>query len=222
VPTRLLRPREALSRLVGGLAMSGRPDAGRDRDRATPMPDRWAVPGALYFWGGPLSNFAPTPGLSLPEGWCRHPCPPARVSVATVEHYFQACKATSRSDFVWILSAPTAASAKRRGSRAGERGRRIPLRGDWEAVKIEVMRLACRAKFALPAARETLLSTGNRCLVEDSPHDFEWGGRDGAGGYGGMNRLGVILMAIREEARIPASGRDDARSRSVCGPLPPP
>lgn len=159
----------------------------------------WDAPDSLCFYGGPFSNFAPTPGLSLPEGWRGHPENPPLAEVPSVEHYFQAVKATCRDDFLWILSAPGAPAAKRRGGRGGEGRRRIELRADWEDVKVAVMRFACRAKFAMPRYREQLLRTGDRPLVEDSPSDFLWGGRDSAGGYRGRNLLGVVLMEVRAE-----------------------
>jgi hypothetical protein len=117
--------------------------------------------------------------------------------VPSVEHYFQACKASSRGDFLWVLSAPNAASAKRRGGPRGEDGRKISLRPDWGEVKVEVMRFACRAKFARREFGPVLLATGERVLVEDSPTDFVWGGRDRGGEMRGRNLLGVVLMEVR-------------------------
>lgn len=167
------------------------------------MKGPWDAAGTLYFYGGgtPFSNFAVTPGLRLPEGWYGHPRRPALAAVSSVEHYFQACKATSEVDFRWVLDAPGPASAKRRGGRRGEAGRRISLRPDWEEVKFDVMRVACRGKFARPVARRELLATGDRVLVEDSPSDAIWGGRDRSGGYSGRNLLGLVLMEVRAELR---------------------
>jgi ribA/ribD-fused uncharacterized protein len=167
----------------------------------------WDAPGTLLFYGGRFSNFAATPGLRLPEGWYGHARPAPILLVATVEHYFQACKATTRADFLWVLSAPSAPSAKRRGSRHGEGGRRLALRPDWELVKLDVMRVACRAKFTLPEYRAALVATGERVLVENSPTDFVWGGRDRHGGHAGRNLLGVVLMEIRSEVLAAGAGR---------------
>lgn len=161
----------------------------------------WDRPGTFYFYGGPPSNFARTRGLWLPEAWYGHPAAPRWVSVPTLEHWFQACKAMSREEFYWILEAPTPRQAKARGGRRGEGGRRIALRPDWEEVKFSVMRFGCQRKFALPGFRGWLLSTGERVLVEDSPYDFVWGGRDRTGGYSGRNLLGIVLMEVRLELR---------------------
>jgi ribA/ribD-fused uncharacterized protein len=163
----------------------------------------------LEFYSGELSNFRLTPDLELPEGWQGHPTPARWIPVKSVEHYFQACKATNREDFFWVLSAPTAAIAKRRGSARGDGGRRIALREDWEQVKVAVMAFACRRKFEKEPFRGVLLETGTRILIEDSPTDFYWGGRDAKGAYTGVNMLGKILMAVRA---------DLARSESASSP----
>jgi hypothetical protein len=68
-------------------------------DPGTPVPRRTGPPrsaeGTVSFYGGWLSNFARTPGLRLPFGYHGHQ-EHDRVPVASVEHWFQACKATSR------------------------------------------------------------------------------------------------------------------------------
>ncbi len=173
-----------------------------DRTGTPQIPQRhgpWDADGTHRFYGGLFSNFAPTPGLRLPEGWRGHPRPAPLVAVPTVEHYFQACKTDSRRDFLWVLAASRPAIAKQRGGPWGEGGRRISLRPGWEDVKLDVMRFACRAKFSAPARGAALLATGERVLVEDSPSDFTWGGRDSSGGHCGSNLLGVVLMEVRAD-----------------------
>jgi ribA/ribD-fused uncharacterized protein len=167
----------------------------------------WDRPGTLYFCGGDLSSFALTPGLRLPGGWHGHPRPAQLVDVPSAEHYFQACKADNLDDFLWILSAPTPRIAKRRGGRHGEGGRRITLRPDWEPVKFSVMRVAHAGKHRLPRFRPVLPATGERVLVEWSPTDPLWGGRDRQGGATGTNLLGVVLMEVRAELLAGASAR---------------
>ena len=151
----------------------------------------WTAEGTVYFFGGWLSNFAPTPGLRLPFGYHSHH-ENDRVPVRTVEHWFQACKATSRRQFDLILACGTAAAAK-------HAGRETDLRPDWEQVKFEVMLCALRGKFALEPYRSGLLLTHPHPLAEDSPSDFVWGARDRDGGYGGQNLLGLALMRVRDE-----------------------
>jgi ribA/ribD-fused uncharacterized protein len=143
----------------------------------------------------------PVPGLKVPAAWFGAPEPAAEIEVPTGEHGFHLCKPCSEEDALWIAAAPTAAVAKRRGGRGGEGGRRIELRPDWEDVRFEVMMEVNRRKYRFPDLRRALLETGERPLVEDSPYDFVWGGRDRRGGYGGRNLLGVVLMAVRAEIR---------------------
>ena len=53
-------------------------------------------------------DFAPTPGLRLPFGYHGHH-EHDRVPVGSVEHWFQACKATSREQFGLMFACGTAA-----------------------------------------------------------------------------------------------------------------
>lgn len=64
-------------------------------------------------------------------------------------------------------------------------------------MKDEVMLKAIRAKVEQHSeVKEILLSTGNAILVEHTEKDNYWG----AGGDGsGKNRLGKILMKVRDE-----------------------
>ena len=124
-------------------------------DTAAAMPGRtgppWTADGTAYFFGGWLSNFAATPGLRLPFSYHGHH-EHDRVPVRSVEHWFQACKATSREQFDLILTCNTAAAAKRAG-------RETELRPDWEEIKLEVMLRALHGKFELEPYRAAPDST---------------------------------------------------------------
>jgi ribA/ribD-fused uncharacterized protein len=133
------------------------------------------------FYGGPFSNFADST-IFVDVGF-------GMKSYPTVEHAFQAAKATTPEDHENVRTAPGPSFAKRIG-------REITLRDDWEEVKYDVMLDCLRAKFALPSFKGRLLSTGTRELREDSPTDFVWGYRNG-----GQNLLGKALMQVREELR---------------------
>lgn len=112
----------------------------------------------------------------------------------TVEHYFQAQKFPDTDYEEAICRAKTPAKAKAMG-----RSRKYRLRRDWESVKDGIMREAVLAKFTQHAdIRAVLLATGDAVIVEDSPTDDYWG--CGAHG-GGKNKLGRILMSVREELR---------------------
>jgi N-glycosidase YbiA len=164
-------------------------------DTAVAIPGRtsppWSAAETVYFYGGWLSNFAATPGLRLTFGYYGYH-ENDRVPVRSVEHWFQACKATSRQQFDLIMGCGSAAAAKRAG-------RETELRPDWEQVKFEVMLRALRGKFALDPFRSGVLLTHPRPLAEDSPSDFVWGCRDPEGGHGGQNLLGLALMRVRDE-----------------------
>jgi len=84
------------------------------------------------------------------------------------------------------------------------RDRKHPLRRDWEQVKDEIMQQGVLRKFETHAdIREILLATGDELIVENSPIDYYWGcGKDG----NGKNRLGEILMAVREILRQQQKG----------------
>lgn len=112
----------------------------------------------------------------------------------TSEHYFQAQKFAGTEHETEVGQAKTAMIAARMG-----RDRKRPLRRDWEAVKETVMMEALRAKFTQHEdLREILLGTGDAKLVEHTANDSYWG--DGGDGSG-KNRLGILLMRLRNELR---------------------
>jgi ribA/ribD-fused uncharacterized protein len=137
---------------------------------------------------GEFSNFAAFPFLLDGKEW------------PTSEHYFQAQKFTLDDYREQIRQAPSPLVAARLG-----RSRKVPIRGDWEDVKLDVMRAAVRCKFATHAElAELLLSTGNQELIEAAPGDDFWGcGESGTG----QNWLGRILMEIRHEWTLTIKGR---------------
>ncbi len=141
----------------------------------------------LYFYAqtdeySEFSNFAPY-GVALDEVWW-----------PTVEHYFQAQKFNDPEYRERIRRSGRARDAKTLGMT-----RKIALRPDWEVVKDGLMLQAVRTKFRTHATlSQLLLATGDRMIVENAPMDAYWGcGPDGSG----LNRLGQILMAVREELR---------------------
>jgi N-glycosidase YbiA len=79
------------------------------------------------------------------------------------------------------------------------RSRARPLRPDWDRVKDDAMRRGVLRKFETHAdIRAILLGTGDEEIVEAAPRDRYWGcGADGTG----LNRLGQILVEVREALR---------------------
>ena len=84
-------------------------------------------------------------------------------------------------------------------SQAKRLGRHVHLREDWEEIKDQIMYEVCVAKFTQHEdLKQKLLSTGN-CYLEEGNiwNDCYWGVCKGVG----QNKLGYILMRIREELR---------------------
>jgi len=74
--------------------------------------------------------------------------------------------------------------------------RELPLRKDWEDVKEQFMFNCVFAKFTQhEKLKKILLDTGDMFLNEHA-YDSYWG--DGMDGNG-KNRLGVILMRVRDK-----------------------
>lgn len=146
---------------------------------APPPPARIAEFQGEYRW---LSNFWPAEvdfeGITYP----------------TVEHAYQAAKTLDPAERRRIAAMTTPSEAK-------SAGRALPLRPDWEQVKFDVMERCVREKFTRHAdLRAQLLATGNAELIEGNTWgDRIWGVYQGQGD----NRLGKILMKIREELRSP-------------------
>ena len=79
------------------------------------------------------------------------------------------------------------------------RDRQNSLRPDWEEVKDEVMLQALRMKFSQnPEIGKELLATGDTILIEHTRNDDYWA--DGGDGSG-KNKLGLLLMQVREELK---------------------
>jgi ribA/ribD-fused uncharacterized protein len=131
---------------------------------------------------GCFSNFAAAPIRLKGKLW------------PTSEHYFQAQKFAGTPREEEIRRAKSPAIAARMG-----RSRKHHLRPDWEKVKDAVMRQAVLAKFTQhDDLRAALLATGDAVLVEHTENDSYWG--DGGDGSG-LNRLGQVLMSVRDELR---------------------
>src|SRR3712207_3844002 len=78
--------------------------------------------GGLRLRGGPLMNFAATP-IVMPDPFTGR----ARL-YRSVEHRYQAMRATTAAEHDWVAEAPDPAEAKRRGHA-------LVARPDWEQVR---------------------------------------------------------------------------------------
>ena len=138
----------------------------------------------------------------------RFPEADSGIEFPTGEHAFQALKATNLTDFLRVgLAAPLKIDGEdgelEAPGVAKYIGKSMPLRPDWERVKMDVMVAVLRAKFA-PDRNEAawLLATGDAYLREGTWwHDTTWGVDLYAEGFPGRNWLGTMLMAIRAELR---------------------
>jgi ribA/ribD-fused uncharacterized protein len=134
---------------------------------------------------GEFSNFAKYP-ITINE-----------VLYPTSEHYFQAMKFNDNPQYQeQIRMTGSCTAIKRMGGT-----RKHKLRADWENVKEDIMMTALRAKFTqYDSLRDLLLSTGDKHLIEHTVNDVYWA--DGGGGGRGLNRLGVLLVELRNELRV--------------------
>ena len=91
------------------------------------------------------------------------------------------------------------------------------VRKDWQATKEGAMLTALRAKFLEhPQLTRLLLDTGSRKLIEHTTNDSYWG--DGGNGSG-QNRLGILLMQVRDEiARSQSAGGGGAGAPAALAP----
>lgn len=133
----------------------------------------------------------------------------------STEHYYQAMKYPSEyADIIRMANTPNKARilANRKKLRGWETKWKIYKNGklltniieeykdiqpfpDYEERRIDVMKKALQAKFAIPVFRRLLQSTENKLIIEDSPNDTFWGiGQNGTG----QNNLGKLIMEIRD------------------------
>jgi ribA/ribD-fused uncharacterized protein len=166
--------------------------AREDQESITSFTGRWEA----------LSNWFPAPVMH--QG----------VRYASVEHAFQAVKASNDvSAAVAIRTAPTAAAAH-------ALGQKVKLPPSWERTKLELMESLLRDKFRRDAAlRERLLRTDHMNLIASNDWgELFWGVSAGKG----SNALGKALMKLREEVR---TGSDIdawlASSFALAGPTDP-
>lgn len=144
----------------------------------------------FYFWGGPLSNFAPINGDES----------------LTSEKFYMASKAAYFKDSATlskIMRAMTPREAKKLGREVKDFDQ-----AKWDEVKYEIMLDSLALKAALDKSFvSALLDTGYLCLVEASPKDRIWGigfdettAPDNIDNWG-ENLLGKALTEIRASLR---------------------
>jgi ribA/ribD-fused uncharacterized protein len=121
--------------------------------------------------------------------------------VGSTEALYQTCRFPHRPDWQReILDAPHAMRAKMAAKKEGRRKQHS--RADWERVQEAVMRWCLRVKLAqhFESFGGLLRRTSPRPIVERSRSDRFWGAvleKDGV--LRGQNRLGLLLMGLRDE-----------------------
>lgn len=133
-----------------------------------------------------LSNFYQSPvtfgGLTYPNA----------------EAAFQAQKCRNEEDKIKYTLIRNPVVAKRMGKKEPN------LPGNWNEISYGIMLDVVRSKFSLPEMTEKLLATGDAELVEgNNHHDNLWGDCScpRCAAKVGQNRLGKILMQVREELK---------------------
>lgn len=205
-------------KVQGGLAK--RPGAQRPAKRArAASPAKHQTTEPVFFWlidelANPyrvFSNWYPAPFVDHTAS------PPERY--ANVEQYMMAAKATvfrnmnpAANDAVraGVMSTTDPAAIKAFGRKVQGFGP-----GLWDGPSKNAVFNACYFKFTQnPELGRLLLSTGNRVLAEAAPNDAVWGikmsAKDAAGvdpkQWKGENRLGTILMRVRDQLRKESAG----------------
>ncbi|CAM0108020.1 hypothetical protein VPH166E361_0079 [Vibrio phage 166E36-1] len=114
------------------------------------------------------------------------------LSFPTNEHFYIAMKTTNLTLRKQVCDHPLKGLKKF--------GNSLPLRDDWDDIKLSVMEYGLRYKFsdANPSLKRKLLATGSQELQEGNWwNDKYWGVCLKTGE--GENHLGKLLMEIREE-----------------------
>lgn len=113
----------------------------------------------------------------------------------TLEHAYQSFKSEDELEQEWIRNMDTPGKAKKRGQK-------VHMRKDWDIVKFDIMLDLLRIKFSDPVLAEKLINTKGYFLVEGNYwHDQIFGNCtcQKCRNTEGENRLGKMLMQIREE-----------------------
>jgi len=110
----------------------------------------------------------------------------------SVEHAYVAAKTLDEEERIKISKLTYAGDAKKYG-------RNLKIRKDWDSIKENIMLELTREKYRNDMfLTPKLLGTGNCLIVEDNTwNDTFWGVCNGVG----ENKLGKIIMKVREELR---------------------
>ena len=109
------------------------------------------------------------------------------VEYPSTENAYQAAKTIIKEERIQFEMITAGQSKRAR--------QKVTLRGDWEAVKINIMKELTRLKYKKGILKKKLIATGKQEIVEGNYWgDTFWGVCKGKGD----NRLGKILMKERK------------------------
>jgi type I restriction enzyme, S subunit len=122
------------------------------------------------------------------------------IHIPTSEALYQACRFPHRPELQKIIigqKSPMTAKMKSKPYRGDSRP-------DWDKVRVEVMWWCLRVKLAQHWEKfgNLLLSTGDKCIAEESYRDQFWGAKPiNSETLVGSNILGQLLTQLREQLK---------------------
>jgi ribA/ribD-fused uncharacterized protein len=115
----------------------------------------------------------------------------------TAEHAYQLAKTGPDKIKLYYID-----FCKLTPGQARRNGRNLPIRPDWNDVRIGIMREIRYCKFKQPVLAKMLLATEDRLLIEGNAWgDQFWGMTRVHDSYIGANHLGTLLMEVRDAIR---------------------
>jgi N-glycosidase YbiA len=109
------------------------------------------------------------------------------------EHAYMAAKTTDNNIREYIAAQPNPGAAKKIG-------RSVPLRENWDKLRVHYMRIILENKFGDYELRKKLDSTKGYELIEGNSWGDRFWGQSPLGT--GKNELGKLLMSIRDDITI--------------------
>jgi ribA/ribD-fused uncharacterized protein len=163
----------------------------------------------VFFWGHKPNMDGSITKSCFSQWWGGHPFEIDGLRYPTAEHFMMAEKARlfrDEANLSAILTAKSAAAAKKLGRQVTGFNEETWLKHRWEIVV-----RGNSAKFSqYPELARFLRQTGQRVIVEASPHDSIWGiglaadhpNAERPQDWMGLNLLGFALMKVREQLAV--------------------